>query len=134
MRFRFGLALSCLIALGLTLTLGCNNTLNPFCGSARPAPQIQSISPSEVTFAQIQQGVTLTVDGNEFVSASQVVINTTPLSPTVVSAKEMTVKLTTDIVTGPGKVQVMVSTPSGNSSDLGCTSGGKSSVLTLTVN
>jgi len=61
-------------------------------------------------------------------------INTTPLSPAVDSSQRMTVKLTTDVISGPGKVQVMVQTPSGNSSDLGCTSGGKRSVLTLTVN
>jgi hypothetical protein len=45
----------------------------------------------------------------------------------------MTVKLTTDVVSGPGQVKVMVETPSGNTGDLGCTSGGKSSVLMLTV-
>jgi hypothetical protein len=135
MRFpTFGLALSCLISLGLTLTLGCNNTLNPFCGSARPAPLIASLSPSTVTFSQIQQGVTLTVDGSQFVSSSELVINSTPLGAKVVSPQEMTVMLTTDVITGPGKVSVMVETPSGNSSDVGCTSGGKSSVLTLTVN
>lgn len=135
MRFpTFGVALSCLIALGLALTLGCNNTLNPFCGSARPAPLIGSLSPSTVTFAQVQQGVMLTVDGSQFVSSSELVINSTPLGATVVSPQEMTVKLTSDVITGPGNVSVMVETPSGNSSDLGCTSGGKSSVLTLTVN
>ena len=135
MRFRaFGVGLVCLIALGLTLTLGCNNTLNPFCGSSRPAPLIGSLTPSTVTFSQIQQGVTLTVNGSQFVSSSELVINSTPLGATVVSPQEMTVKLTSDVISGPGKVSVMVETPSGNSSDLGCTSGGKSSVLTLTVN
>jgi hypothetical protein len=35
---------------------GCgNNTLNPFCGSARPAPLIGSLSPSTTTFAEVQQ-------------------------------------------------------------------------------
>jgi hypothetical protein len=42
--------------------------------------------------------------------------------------------LTTGIISGPGTVKVRVMTPSGNSADLGCTSGGKSSVLTLKVN
>lgn len=135
MRFpAFGLALSCLIALGLTFTLGCNNTLNPFCGSARPAPLIGSLSPSTVTFAQVQQGLMLTVNGSQFVASSELLINSTPLGASVVSSKQMTVKLTTGVITGPGKVSVMVETPSGNTSDLGCTSGGKSSVLTLTVN
>jgi hypothetical protein len=87
-----------------------------------------------VTFAEVQQGVTLTVTGSNFVSASELLINTTPLSATVVSNQEMTVKLTPDVITGAGKVKVMVQTPSGNTGDLGCTSGGNSSVLMLTVN
>jgi hypothetical protein len=126
------LSLACLLALAITI-LGCNNTLNPLCGSARPAPLIGSISPSTVTFTQLQQGEMLTISGSNFVSSSEVVINSTPLGPTVVSPQEMTVKLTSDVVSGPGQVKVMVETPSGNTGDLGCTSGGKSSVLMLTV-
>jgi hypothetical protein len=61
-------------------------------------------------------------------------INATPLSATVVSNQQLTVKLTTDVISGPGTVKVTVYTPSGNSGDLGCTSGGTSSVLLLTVN
>ena len=119
--------------LALFVLPGCNNTLNPLCGSARLAPVIGSLSPAEVTFAQVQQGVTVTVNGNQFVSASQVMVNTTPIAATVVSAQKLTVKLSTDVISGPGKVKIMVQTPSGNSGDLGCTSGGSSSVLTLTV-
>ena len=29
---------------------GCNNTLNPFCGSARPVPLIGSLTPSTMDF------------------------------------------------------------------------------------
>ena len=118
----------------LFLLAGCNNTLNPLCGSARPSPGIGSLSPSTITFAQIQQGVVLTINGSNFVSASEVVINSVPLGPTVVSAEQLTIKLTTDVVSAPGQVKVSVMTPSGNSGDLGCTSGGQSSVLVLTVN
>jgi IPT/TIG domain len=128
-----GLSLACLLALALSI-LGCNNTLNPLCGSARPAPLIGSLSPSTVTFAQVQQGTTITVNGSHFVSSSQVLINTTVLSATVVNDQQLKVKLTPDVVSGPGQVKVEVQTPSGNSADLGCTSGGKSSVLMLTVN
>jgi len=113
---------------------GCNNTLNPLCGSSRPAPLIGSLSPSTVTFAQVQSGVTITVNGSHFVSASEILVNSTPLSATVVSDQQLKVKLTTDIISGPGTVNLMVNTPSGNSGDLGCTSGGKSSALVLTVN
>jgi hypothetical protein len=134
MRFRScGLSLACLLALALSI-LGCNNTLNPLCGSARPAPLIGSLNPSTMTFAQVQQGAMLIVDGSRFVSSSEVLINSTPLSATVVSDQQLKVKLTPDVISGPGQVRVTVLTPSGNSGDLGCTSGGKSSVLMLTVN
>ena len=128
-----GLSFACVLALGFSI-LGCNNTLNPLCGSARPAPLIGSLSPSTVSFAQVQEGTTLTVVGSHFVSASEVLVNTTPLSATVVSDQQLKVKLTADVISGPGQVKVMVQTPSGNSGDLGCTSGGTSSVLMLTVN
>jgi hypothetical protein len=127
-----GLSFACLPALAFSV-LGCNNTLNPLCGSSRPAPLIGSLSPSTVTFTQLQQGETLTINGSNFVSSSEVLINSTPLGATVVSPQEMTVKLTTDVISSPGQVKVMVETPSGNTGDLGCTSGGKSSVLMLTV-
>ncbi len=128
-----GLSLAALLA--LLFLPGCgNNTLNPLCGSARPAPLIGSLSPSTMTFAEVQQGDTLTVNGSHFVAASQVVINTTPLSATVVSDQQLTVKLSSDVISGPGSVNVTVHTPSGNSGDLGCTSGGTSSALVLTVN
>jgi hypothetical protein len=87
-----------------------------------------------MTFAQVQQGSTLIVNGSHFVSASEVLIDSTPLSATVVSDTQLNVKLTTGVILAPGPVKVAVKTPSGNSEDLGCTSGGTSSVLTLTVN
>ena len=121
--------------LALIFLPGCgNNTLNPFCGSARPAPLIGSLSPSTITFAEVQQGVTLIVNGSHFVAATQVVINTTPLSATVVSDHQLKIKLSNDVIPGPGTVKVRVLTPSGNSGDMGCTSGGTSSVLLLTIN
>jgi hypothetical protein len=113
---------------------GCSNTLNPFCGSARPAPLIGSLSPSTISFAQVQQGSVLVVKGSQFVSSSVVVINGKPLSTSVVSGQQLSVMLTTGVISGPGSVNVVVQTPSGNSGDLGCTSGGKSSVLVLSVN
>jgi hypothetical protein len=123
----------CLLALAFVL-VGCGNTLNPLCGSARPAPVIQSLSPSSMAFSDVQQGATLTVNGSQFVSSTEAVINSTTLSGTVVSAQQLTVQLSTDVISAPGSVSVMVETPAGNSGDLGCASGGKSSVLTLQVN
>ena len=118
----------------LLLLAGCNNTLNPLCGSARPVPVIGSLAPSTVSFAQVQEGFVLVVNGSDFVSSSEVLINSIPLSSTVVSNEQLEVRLTTDVISAPGPVQVSVQTPSGNTGNLGCTSGGKSSALVLTVN
>ena len=134
MRFRTcGLSCACLLALAVSI-LGCNNTLNPLCGSSRPAPLIGSLSPSTMTFADLQQGQMLTINGSNFVSSSEVMINSTPLGATILSPQEMQVTLNTAVISGPGQVKVSVQTPSGNTGDLGCSSGGKTSVLTLTVN
>jgi hypothetical protein len=82
----------------------------------------------------VQRGVLLTVNGSQFVSSTEAIINSTILSARVVSPQRLDVNLSTDLISGPGPVNVMVETPSGNSGDLGCTSGGKSSALILTVN
>ncbi len=118
----------------LTLLAGCNNTLNPLCGSARPAPVVASLSPSIVTYAEVQQGVKLSVNGSDFVPASEIVISGKTLAASATSAQQLQLMLTSSVITGPGKVNVKVVTPSGNTSDVGCSSGGTSSVLTLTVN
>ena len=119
--------------LAMFLLAGCNNTLNPFCGSARPAPLVASLSPSTISCAQVQQGAVQTVNGSQFVSSSEVVINGKPLSTTVISSQQLKVTLTTGVISGPGPVNVNVYTPSGNSGNLGCTSGGDSSTIILTV-
>jgi IPT/TIG domain len=127
-------ALTLIAVLSLSFLTGCNNALNPLCGSARPVPVIGSISPTTLSFTQVQSGGLLTVNGSHFVSTSQVVINGTPLSATVVSDQELQVTLSTAVILAPGAVSVAVKTPSGNSGDVGCSSGGTSSTLTLTVN
>jgi hypothetical protein len=113
---------------------GCNNTLNPFCGSARPVPMIGSLTPSTVDFTQVEQGVVLTVKGAKFVAASQVEINGKPLATSVLSDSQLKVTLSTGVISGSGAVNVLVNTPSGGSGDVGCSSGGNSSTLVLTVN
>lgn len=122
------------IAFVLFTFAGCSNALNPFCGNVRPAPMIGSISPSSVSFADVQQGVTLTVTGNNFVPASEIVVNGKALAATALSSQKLQVTLNTAVISGPGSVNVKVMTPSGNSGDVGCSSGGTSSLLTLTVN
>jgi len=125
-----------LLFLGLLAAslLGCSNTLNPLCSSARPAPVIGSLSPSTLPYSQVQQGATVTIDGSHFVSASEVLVNTTPLAATVVSSTELKIQLSSDVVSGPGTVKISVMTPAGNTGDLGCTSGGTSSALALNIN
>jgi hypothetical protein len=95
---------------------------------------IGSLSPSTVDFTQVEQGVVLTVKGAKFVAASQVEINGKPLATSVLSDSQLKVTLTTGVISGSGKVNVMVNTPSGGSGDVGCSSGGNSTTLALTVN
>jgi hypothetical protein len=111
---------------------GCN-ALNPLCGSARPSPDIASLSAGIITFAQVQQGFVLTVNGSHIVASSVVLINGTTLTTLVVSSTELQVTLTDTVISGPGTATVTIKTPGGNSSDLGCTSGGTSHALTLTI-
>jgi hypothetical protein len=118
----------------LVLLTGCNNTLNPLCGSARPAPLVASLSPSTVKLSDLQQGVLLSVNGSQFVPASEIVIDGKTLAASATSAHQLQVMLTTSVISGTGKIPVKVVTPSGNTSDVGCSSGGTSSVLTLDVN
>jgi hypothetical protein len=125
------LALATLLLAVLALQ-GCN-ALNPLCGSTRPSPSISSLSPTTITFAQVQQGFLLTVNGSHIVASSVVVINGTTLSTQVLSNSELQVTLTTAVVMAPGTASVTINTPGGNSSDLGCSSGGTSKALTLTI-
>jgi len=120
------------LLLALLVFQGCN-ALNLLCGSARPAPIIGSLSPSTITFAEVQQGFLLTVNGSHFVSSSVVVINGTTLSTKVTSTQQLQVTITTALISAPGTASVTVKTPGGTSGDLGCTSGGTSRALVLTI-
>src|ERR1700722_476867 len=120
------------IVLALVILPGCHS-LNPLCGSSRPAPVIGSLSASTITFAQVQQGFVLTVSGKNFVSSSVVIINGTTLSTTVQTGQQLQVTISMDLISGPGTASVTISTPSGNSGYLGCSSGGTSSSLSLTI-
>jgi hypothetical protein len=111
---------------------GCN-AVNPLCGSARPAPIIGSLSTSTITLAEVRQGFVLNVYGAKFVSSSVVVINGTDLNTVVTSSTQLQVTITTAVISAPGTASVTVNTPSGNSGDLGCSSGGTSDALVLTI-
>ena len=124
-------SLSVLLLASLVLQ-GCN-ALNPLCGSARPAPIIGSLSASTITLAEVQQGFVLNVYGAKFVSSSVVVINGTNLNTLVTSSTQLQFTITAAVISAPGTVDVRVNTPSGNSGDLGCSSGGTSGALALTI-
>jgi hypothetical protein len=120
------------LLLGLLVLQACN-ALNPLCGSARPAPIIGSLSASTITLAEVQPGFVLNVYGAQFVSSSVVVINGTKLSTLVTSSTQLQATITTAEISAAGTASVTVNTPSGNSGDLGCTSGGTSAALVLTI-
>jgi hypothetical protein len=120
------------VLLAVLVFQGCN-ALNPLCGSARPAPIIGSLSATTITFTEVQQGFLLTVNGSQFVSSSVVVINGTALSTLATSSQQLEATITTAVIPALGTASVTVNTPSGNSGDLGCTSGGTSSALILTI-
>src|SRR5579859_2168440 len=102
MASRFGIRLAALAP--LVVLAGCSNALNPFCGSSRPAPLIGSLSPSTVTFTQVQQGVLLKVNGNNFVPASELIVNGKTLGATIVSNQQLQIMLTSSVISGPGSV------------------------------
>jgi hypothetical protein len=121
-----------LLVIMLMLLTGCNS-LNPLCGSARPVPVLGSVSPNAIAFSQVPAALSLSLMGSHFVSSSIVVFNGTTLPTTVVSSSQLTATVTSSLIAGPGSYSVQVQTPAGNSSDFGCSSGGKSRTLTLTV-
>ncbi|HEV2468868.1 MAG TPA: hypothetical protein VGS78_06715 [Candidatus Sulfotelmatobacter sp.] len=117
----------------LVLLPGCNS-LNPLCGSARPEPLLSSLSPATVTFSQLPPTFSLILTGSQFVSSSVVVFNGTTVPTTVNSKSQVTATVTSSLIAGPGSYSVHVQTPAGTSADFGCSSGGNSASLTLTVN
>jgi len=122
-----------LLILAAMLLPGCN-AINPLCGSARPTPVMTSIAPSSVTYAQVQETVQVTVTGSHFVASSVVMVNGTQVTTAVPSDTQLVGTVSTAAIPGTGTFKVFVNTPSGNSGDLGCSSGGSSSSVTLTVN
>jgi hypothetical protein len=120
------------LLLALLVFPGCN-ALNPLCGSSRPVPIMGSLSPNTITFTQVQKGFLLTVTGSQFVSSSVVVVNGMTLSTLATSSQQLQATITTAVISAPGSASVKVNTPSGNSSNLGCSSGGTSGSLALTI-
>ncbi len=118
--------------LGSMFLAGCG-VPNPFCGSARPVPVLTALVPNPASFAQIEQGLPLTVDGSDFYSESVVLWNGASLSTIVISSTQLQTTITTTQMPAPGSAQIVVYTPPNVSGDLGCSSGGDSKALTFTV-
>ena len=116
----------------IVLLSGCNS-LNPLCGSARPVPELSSVSPTTIAFSTLPATFSLTLTGSQFDSSSVVVFNGTTVPTTVNSKSQLTATVTSSLIAGPGNYNVQVQTPAGNSADFGCSSGGKSATLTLTL-
>ncbi|HXZ79662.1 MAG TPA: IPT/TIG domain-containing protein [Terriglobales bacterium] len=96
-------------------------------------PVLKSISPTTTVFSQLPASFLLTLTGSEFVSSSVVIFNGATLATAVNSSSQLTVTITSSMIVAPGTYNVQVQTPAGNSGDLGCSSGGQSATLTLTV-
>ena len=124
-------ALSALL-LALLVFQGCN-PMNALCGSSRPAPILNSLADTTITFAQVQQGFLLTLNGREFVGSSVVVIDGTTVNAQVLSSTQVSVTITATMISAPESASISVKTPSGNSGYVGCTSGGTSQALVLTI-
>jgi len=132
-RITFFLRAPSALLLAVLFLPACNPT-QLLCGSARPVPSITSLSATTVTFAQVQEGYLLTVTGSNIVASSVIEVNGTAVTTQVISNTELQTTLTDTEITGPGTASITINTPSGNSGDLGCTSGGTSGTLTLTIN
>jgi hypothetical protein len=134
------LPMKCLRAVGrlgrllvlLLLLTGCN-PLKLVCGSSRPVPVLNSISPTTIAFSNLPATFSLTLTGSQFVSSSVVVFNGTTLPTTVNSTTQLTATVASSLIAGPGSYGVEVQTPGGTSGDIGCSSGGTSAAQTLAV-
>lgn len=116
----------------LVCLFGCN-ALNPLCGSARPTPVLNSISPSTIVYSQLPTTLSVVLTGSQFVASSVAVFNGTTVSTTVNSASQLTASVPSSLITGPGTYGVQAQTPGGNSGNLGCSSGGTSATVNLTA-
>src|SRR3954466_11493131 len=88
----------------LTFLAGCNNTLNPLCGSARPKPLIASLSPSTIKCCHFQNnGVLLSRNGSQFVTSSEIVIGGKTLAASATSDKQLQVMVAPSVISTASK-------------------------------
>jgi len=120
------------LLLVVLLLPGCN-ALNPLCGSARPAPVLDSISPATTSFSQLPPTLVLTATGSQFVSSSLMVFNGATVATAVTSSSQLAGTITSSMIPALGNFNVAVKTPAGTTGDVGCSSGGTSNARVLTV-
>jgi hypothetical protein len=87
-----------------------------------------------MVFSQLPPSFVLTATGSQFVASSLLLFNGATLATSVDSNSQATVTIKSSMIPAPGSFDVAVQTPAGNTSNLGCSSGGTSSVRVLTVN
>ena len=144
MRFNRLALQSSWLLVALLLLPGCN-ALNPLCGSARPSPSLSSVSPTTMVFSSLPLSFVLTATGGTGTTRSYKVVALTRdghSAPSAAATMSGPASLNSTHYTemvwlpcpGTGIFKVVVKTPSGNSGNLGCSSGGTSGAQTLTVN
>jgi hypothetical protein len=88
---------------------GQSNSLNFTVASPSPIPRITSIAPETIQAGSA--GFTLTVNGNNYVSASVVRFNGNPLPTTFVSATQLTAQVSAADIANPGNAVITVFNP-----------------------
>jgi len=87
-----------------------------------------------MAFSQLPPSFVIIATGSHFVSSSVVLFEGAVLATVVTSHSQLTATITSSLIPATGTFSVAVKTPAGNTGDLGCSSGGTSSVQVLTVN
>src|SRR3974390_854674 len=99
------------VLMAVVLVLPACNSINPLCGSSRPAPVLSSISPTTVSYSDVQDTFSLSVAGSHFVASSVGVINSVQLATDVTSSTTLMATVGPADISAPGKFQVWVFTP-----------------------
>lgn len=106
------------------------------CPGALPPPQINSLSPDNISMDAAS--VLLTVNGSNFAPQSEVLWNGTALPTTFVDSRHLQVTITQQTfasfgVSAGSSVQISIMSPQ-SATVVGCTSGGSSATLILAIN
>ena len=96
-----------------TLLAGCSGGGGSSSGggttASNPVPTVSSLSPAKLLAGSAAQTVSIT--GTNFLSSSTVMLNSAAVTPTYVSATELTIPLTTANLTTAGELPVVITNP-----------------------